>query len=84
MGQRMRWDEMKKAYPDEWVAVINYTSDECGDVDGEVVAHSRDKGAFYEELNALVPRYHDVAMRYTGERIKNAEIPLLWQISRTA
>lgn len=83
MGQRMKWKEMKEVFPDEWVAVVNYTSDECGDVDGEVVAHSDNKSAFYEDLRLLVPRYHDVAMRYTGERVKNAEIPFLWQISHT-
>lgn len=84
MGQKMTWEEMKKTFPDEWIAVVNYVSNDCGDVDGEVVAHSNNKDAFYQDLNSLVSRYHDVAMRYTGERIKNAEIPLLWQISRTA
>lgn len=83
MAQRMTWEEMKTAYPDEWVAVVNYSSDERGDIDGEVVAHSRDKNAFYQELGALVPAYHDVAMEYTGERIKNSEVPLLWQITHT-
>lgn len=83
MGQRMTWEEMKKAYPDEWVAVINYTSNDIGDVDGEVVNHSNDKDAFYRNLKGLVQKYGEVAMEYTGERIKNPEVPLLWQISHT-
>lgn len=84
MAQRMTWAEMKKAYPNEWVAVANYVSDDVGDVDGDVIYHSDDKDEFYKRLGNLVPQYHDVAMRYTGHRIKNEEIPLLWQISRTA
>ena len=84
MGQKMTWKEIKETFPDEWVAVVNYTSDEVGDVDGEVITHSTDKDAFYGELKSIVPKYHAVAVKYTGERIKNAEVPLLWQISRTA
>lgn len=83
MGQRMTWEEMKKAFPDEWVAVVNYVSNGEGDIDGEVVSHSNDKGVFYRDLKGLVRRYGDVAMEYTGERIKNPEVPLLWQISHT-
>ena len=83
MGQRMTWEEMKKAYPNEWVAVVNYASQEGGDIDGEVVYHSDDKGVFYRDLGGLVQKYGDVAMEYTGERIKHPEVPLLWQISRT-
>ena len=84
MGQKMTWDEMKKAFPNEWVAVVNYIPDDSGEVEGEVVAHFDDKDVFYGELKNLVPRYGDIAMRYTGERIKNAEVPLLWRISHTA
>ncbi|MFH0799502.1 MAG: hypothetical protein V2A66_04895 [Pseudomonadota bacterium] len=84
MGQKMTWEEMKKAFPDEWIAVVNYTSNEAGDVDGDVVYHSNNKDDFYRDLEKLVKKYGDVAMEYTGERIKNPEIPLLWQISHTA
>lgn len=83
MGQKMTWEEMKEAFPDEWVAVVNYTSNDVGDVGGEVVGHSKDKEAFYGVLKKLVQKYGDVAMEYTGVRIKNPEVPLLWQISRT-
>ncbi len=42
---------MKKAFPDEWVAVVNYTSNDVGDVDGEVVFHSNDKSELYKTGN---------------------------------
>lgn len=84
MGQRMTWEEMKKAYPDEWLAVVNYTSNDVGDVDGEVVYHSDDKDDFYRHAKEVIDRYGGMAMRYTGELIKNPEVPLLWQISHTS
>ncbi len=84
MGQHMTWEEMKQAYPDEWVAVVQYTSNESGGVDGDVVYHANDKDLFYKELKKLVMKHGDVAMEFTGARIKNPDIPLLWQISHTA
>lgn len=84
MGQKMTWEEMKKAYPDEWVAIVNSTTDEDGEIDGEVVAHFDDKEEFYRHAKDIVHRYGGMTMLYTGELIKNAETPLLWQISRTA
>lgn len=73
MGQRMTWEEMKKAYPDEWLAVVNYTSNDVGDVDGEVVYHSNDKDDFYRHAKEVIDRYGGMAMRYTGELIKNPQ-----------
>lgn len=83
MGSRMRWIEIKNTYPDEWVAVVNYNTDKKGNIDGEVVAHSTDKDVFYHEAGKLLSIYKTVAMRYTGECIKNPEIPLLWQITHS-
>lgn len=84
MGQKMTWEEMKKAFPDEWVAVVNYTSDDVGNVDGEVVVHSNEKSEFYNRVEETIKQYNGMAVRYTGELVKNAEIPLLWQITHTA
>lgn len=84
MAQHMTWAEMKKTYPDQWVAVANYTSNDAGGVDGEVLYHSGNKEEFYMELKKLLPRYGDVAMEFTGTRIKNPDVPQLWQISPTA
>lgn len=80
----MTWGEIKKTYPNEWVAVVNYTENEVGDVDGEVVLHSNDKSEFYRLTKDIVAKYGGMAMRYTGELIKNEEIPLLWRIAHTA
>ncbi len=83
MGRKMTWEEIKQAFPDEWVAVVNCTENEIGDVDGEVVFHSHDKSEFYRHARDVISKYGGMAMRYTGELIKNEDIPLLWQISPT-
>ncbi len=64
MGQRMTWEEMKKAYPDEWLLITEYELDEYGEVQrGVVERHSNDD---YEVFRppALKKR---CAFRYTGE-----------------
>lgn len=83
MGSRMKWVEMKSVYPDEWVAVVNYNTDKKGNIEGEVVAHSVNKETFYQEAGELLPTFKTVAIRYTGECIKNPEVPLLWQITHS-
>lgn len=83
MGSHMKWGEIIKEYPDEWVAIINYASDGQGCIEGEVVAHSHDKDSFYREAGELFPVYKEIALRYTGECIKNPEIPFLWQITHS-
>lgn len=83
MGQRMTWEEIKRHYPNEWVAVVNYTTDQAGDVDGEVAVHSRDKSEFYSYAEAVVSQYGGMAMRYTGTLITNENLPLLWRTIHT-
>lgn len=84
MGRKMTWTEITKTYPDEWVAVVNSTTDEKGEIDGEVVAHYDNKDEFYKHAKDIVNQYGGMTMLYTGELIKNAETPLLWQISHIA
>lgn len=83
MGEKMNWEEMVDAYPDEWVALVNYKEDGATQITGTVVVHNSDKKYFHEKVRELMPQYHDVAVRYTGQLIKNPETPLLWQISHT-
>ena len=83
MEQKMTWEEMLGAYPNEWVAVANYEHTGALEVSGLVIAHHSSKKPFYERVRQLRPQYHDIAVRYTGQLIKNPEIPLLWQITHT-
>ncbi|MFA4874308.1 MAG: hypothetical protein WC956_05165 [bacterium] len=48
MGRRMTWDEMKKAYPDEWIRVTDYEIDEKGHLkSGVILYHSSSKHETY-------------------------------------
>lgn len=64
MGQKMTWEEMKAAFPDEWLLVTDYEVDRYGCVSvGIVERHSKDKSEVYRH-----PRIEkDVAFEYTGE-----------------
>ena len=84
MGQRMTWEEMKKRYPDEWVALSDYRETGAIEVTGIIIAHNPDKKTFHKTIRKLMPKYRDIAVRYTGKLINNPEIPLLWQITHTS
>ncbi|MFH1829365.1 MAG: hypothetical protein ABH871_01125 [Pseudomonadota bacterium] len=83
MGQKMSWEELVKTYPDEWVALSDYEQDGAIEIVGTVIAHDPDKKIFHEKVRKLMPQCHDIAVRYTGQLIKNPDIPLLWQITHT-
>lgn len=83
MGEKMNWDELVRAFPNEWVALANYEQVGAIEVTGLVIAHNANKKAFHKTVRTLMPTYHNIAVRYTGQLIKNPEIPLLWQITHT-
>lgn len=80
---KMEWEEIKNSYPDEWIAVAEYERIGAIGVSGTIIAHNPDKKTFHETVKNLMPQYHQIAVRYTGQLIKNPEIPLLWQILDT-
>ena len=64
MGQKMTWEEMKKAYPDEWLLITDCERDQFGNLKAGVVErHSQDD----KEVFALPSVDKDCAFRYTGE-----------------
>lgn len=83
----MTWDEIKTIYPDEWVALVEYRdghSSEGWGVDGVVVAHHPKRHPFHAMVKQLLPQYGRMALYYTGQCIKNPEIPFTWQITNIA
>lgn len=64
MGQKMTWEEMKAAYPDEWLLITDFETNQYGQVKiGIVERHSKRK---YDIANPpIIDR--DTAFRYTGE-----------------
>ena len=64
MSQKMTWEEMKRAYPDEWLLITDYEMDRYGSISvGIVERHSKEKSEVYR-LPAIDK---DCAFEYTGE-----------------
>lgn len=64
MNKKMTWEEMKRAYPDEWLLITDYERDRVGNViAGIVERHSANKDDVYQ-----LPRIKkNAAFEYTGE-----------------
>ena len=86
MSQKMSWEEMKKVYPDEWVAIIHPEGDlerPFGNIIGEVLCHNSDERLFTKELKEKAT-YQVIDMRFTGEILPDYPVgPILWQIFNT-
>ena len=64
MDKKMTWEEMKKAYPNEWLLIADFELDKYGQVrSGVIKRHSPSKGPVYAKPSIKKP----VAFRYTGE-----------------
>ena len=64
MEKRMTWEEMKSAYPDEWLLIVDWQDDPSGHLmSGIVERHSKEKS----EVFRLPTLNRDCAFRYTGE-----------------
>lgn len=86
MGTKMTWDEMKRTYPNEWVAIADPQGDlsiPYGAISGEILAHERDERSFTECLKHITTP-NPVDIRYTGDLLPDNPVgPILWQISNT-
>lgn len=66
MAEKLSWDEMKRQYPDEFVAIVDPEHDADDQLaGGTVVAHGRSKHELLDYLKALGARH--TACRWTGE-----------------
>jgi len=64
MIQKMTWDEMKEQFPNEWLLITDYETDDRGNVlNGVVERHSSKTDEVYRPP-ALKKR---AAFRYTGK-----------------
>lgn len=62
--KRLTWPEMKTNYPDEWLLIVDFETDESGHlVSGVVERHSRNKDDVYKKPALNKP----TAFRFTGE-----------------
>ncbi|OGQ22867.1 MAG: hypothetical protein A3I05_01715 [Deltaproteobacteria bacterium RIFCSPLOWO2_02_FULL_44_10] len=62
--QKMTWEEMKQQFPDEWLLITDFDTDDSGHLlSGVVVKHSASKKEIYQKPALSTP----TAFRYTGE-----------------
>lgn len=83
--KKMSWQQIRNAFPKEWVCLTDYQVTGGVAVDGIVIAHAAEKITFREQVKKLDDHFKNIAVRFTGDSlIKNPDIPLLWQISHTS
>jgi len=64
MENKITWEEMKSEYPNEWLLIVDFETDESGHVlSGTVARHSKDK----DEVYRLPALGKSSAFKYTGK-----------------
>ncbi len=74
----LSWEEVVARYPNEWVAFTDYELVGPRAVQGTIIAHENNKKSLYQFLSQTVPPGGNVAVRYTGQLIKEDALPMLW------
>ncbi len=65
MGKKMTWEEMKQAFPNEWLMIVDYEKNEFGTMTvGSVIKHSPEKDEVFQF--EAPSQYKKYALRYTG------------------
>jgi len=61
----MKWEDIKKAFKDQWVLIeVEKVDESFNVVEGKVLAHSKDKNEVYQKL--LQTRPKEFSIEYTG------------------
>jgi len=61
----MKWEDIKKAFKDQWVLIeVEKVDESFNVVEGKVLAHSKDKNEVYQKL--LQTRPEEFSIEYTG------------------
>jgi aminopeptidase C len=72
----MKWKEIQKAFTDQWVLIQVEKVDEFFKVvEGQVLAHSKDKDEVYQRLLQIRPK--EFAIEYTGLIPENLAVVLV-------
>jgi len=62
----MKWAEIKKSYKNQWVLIeVEKVDENFNLLEGEVLAHSKDKDEIYQKLLQIRPK--EFSIEYTGE-----------------
>lgn len=61
----MKWQDIKKTFKDQWVLIqVEKVDESLNVVEGEVLAHSKDKDEVYKKLLQIRPK--EFSIEYTG------------------
>jgi hypothetical protein len=61
----MKWEDIKKAFKDQWVLIeVEKVDESFNVVEGKVLAHSKDKNEVYQKLLRTRPK--EFSIEYTG------------------
>jgi len=61
----MKWKDIKKEFKDQWVLIeVEKVDESFNVVEGEVLAHSKDKDEVYKKLLQIRPK--EFSIEYTG------------------
>ena len=61
----MKWKDIRKAFKDQWVLIqVEKVDESLNVVEGEVLAHSKDKDEAYKKLLQIRPK--EFSIEYTG------------------
>lgn len=64
MTEKMTWDQMKQAFPNEWLLITDFRVDKSGHlITGKVERHSKNKTDIFLKPKII----KSVAFRFTGE-----------------
>lgn len=75
----MEWDDIKETFKDEWVLVeVEKVDEHFNIVEGEVLAHSKDKDEIYKNLLEIKPK--EFMIEYTGEIPEDLAVVLMLRL----
>jgi len=62
----MKWVDIKKNFRNQWVLIeVKHVDESFNVLEGEVLAHSKDKDEIYQKLLKIRPK--EFSIEYTGE-----------------
>lgn len=64
LGEKLTWEEIRRCYPDRWVALVDYDSPNMQVTAGVVYAHASDRGVIGQMTRHLL----NAAILWTGKR----------------
>ena len=77
----MKWAQIKEIFREEWVLIqVHQVDGDYRVVEGEVLAHSKDKEDIYRAVLEIRPK--EFSIEYTGQFPDELAVVLPWAVPR--